>query len=111
MKNFMYLIATIFLLTLPATADVTNVTPQYFDRVIRAYRALSFEDNQNKAKTICDLNNKYQTALKSVGDKKTLIIPLDQQANVFLGIATSDAAAFGQKLQEAYATELKTCQK
>ena len=111
MKNFIYIIVAIVLCITSVKADVTNVTPKYLDGIIRSYRALGFDENQSKAKTICALNDKFQAALKSLGEKKTLIIPLDLQANVFLGVEASDATAFGQKLQEAYATELKTCQK
>lgn len=107
----MYFIIATVLGLVTVKADVANVTPKYLDGLIRSYRALGFDENQTKAKTICDLNTKFQTALKSMGDKKTLVIPLDLQANVFLGVEAADAAAFGQKLQEVYATELKTCQK
>jgi hypothetical protein len=111
MKNFMYLFFATLLWVGPVKAEVANITPKYFAGLIRAYRALGNNDTKTKAKTICELNDKYQTALKSMGAKKTLIIPLDLQANVFLGIEAANAAAFGQKLQEMYATELKTCQK
>jgi hypothetical protein len=111
MKKQVYLVACSLLCFNFAQANVANVTPKYLDGIVRAYRAMGEEDLKNKTETICALNEKFQTAIKTLGDKKTLMIPLDSQANVFIGLEASEATQFGQKFQEAYATELQACQK
>ena len=111
MNKQVYLIACSFLCFSFAKANVANVTPKYMDGVIRAYRALSEDDKNNKVKTICDLNEKVQAALSSIGDKKSVMIPLDAQANVFIGLEAAEATEFSQKFQEVYSTELKACTK